>query len=95
MRIGGVTGWLRAAAVAHHHGLPVSSHTFGEISAHLLAVTATADWLEYLDHAGEILTEPLSIRNGQAIAPNRPGCGVEWDEDRLAGVVSLRRVAGA
>jgi mandelate racemase len=95
MRIGGVTGWLQAAAVAHNQTLPVSSHTFGEISAHLLAVTPTADWLEYLDHTGEILTEPLSIRDGQAIAPSRPGCGVEWDEERLAGLVSLRRVAGA
>jgi mandelate racemase len=95
MRIGGVTGWLAAAALAHSAGLPVSSHTFGEISAHLLAVTPTADWLEYLDHAGEILTEPLSIQDGYAVAPDRPGTGVAWDEERLAGLVSIRRVAAA
>jgi mandelate racemase len=95
MRIGGVTGWLAAAALAHSAGLPVSSHTFGEFSAHLLAVTPTADWLEYLDHAGEILTEPLSIQDGYATAPDGPGAGVEWDEERLSGLVSVRRVAAA
>ncbi|MBI3302147.1 MAG: hypothetical protein HYZ72_08750 [Deltaproteobacteria bacterium] len=36
MKIGGVTGWLRAAALAELAGLPISSHLFPEISAHLL-----------------------------------------------------------
>ena len=40
MKIGGVTGWLRAAALAESAGLPVSSHLFPEVSAHLLAVVA-------------------------------------------------------
>ena len=42
MKIGGVTGWLRAAALAQAASLPVSSHIFPETSAHLLAVTPTA-----------------------------------------------------
>lgn len=45
-KIGGVTGWLRAAAVAEPRGLPISTHLFPEVSAHLLAVTPTAHWLE-------------------------------------------------
>ena len=40
-RIGGVTGWMRAAALAHAHHIEMSSHLFPEISAHLLAVTPT------------------------------------------------------
>jgi mandelate racemase len=94
MRIGGVTGWVRAAALADSAGLPVSSHTFGEISAHLLGITPTAHWLEYLDHAGPILTHPLSIEDGHAVLDERPGSGVEWDEQRLAGLVTLRRICG-
>jgi mandelate racemase len=78
MKIGGVTGWLRAAEIAERAGLSVSSHTFGEFSAHLLAVTPTAGWLEYLDHAGEILAEPLVVRDGFALPSTAPGAGVEW-----------------
>jgi mandelate racemase len=83
MKIGGVSGWLRASALAEAANLPVSSHTFVELSAHLLAVTPTAHWLEYLDHAGILLTEPLRIHNGHAIVPDRPGNGLQWDEDRI------------
>jgi mandelate racemase len=84
MKIGGVSGWLRAAALAETANIPVSSHTFVELSAHLLAVTPTAHWLEYLDHAGILLTEPLRVRDGHAIVPDRPGNGLHWDEDRIS-----------
>jgi mandelate racemase len=83
MRLGGVSGWLRAAAIAGAAGVEVSSHSFGELSAHLLAVTPTVGWLEYLDHAGPILAEPLRVRDGHVIAPDRPGNGLEWDEDAI------------
>jgi mandelate racemase len=66
MRIGGVTGWLRAAAIANAAGLPVSSHAFPEFSAHLLAVTPGAHMLEYAGHAGDLLHEPLRVENGFA-----------------------------
>jgi mandelate racemase len=49
VKIGGVTGWLRAAALAESAGLPLSSHLYPEISAHLLAVSPTGHWLEYVD----------------------------------------------
>jgi mandelate racemase len=84
MRIGGVSGWLRGAALAESANLPVSSHAFAEVSAHLLAVTPTAHWLEYLDHAGPVLEEPLRVRDGYAFVPDRPGNGLRWDEDRIA-----------
>jgi mandelate racemase len=64
MRIGGVSGWLRAAALAEPRGIPLSSHLFPEISAHLLAVTPTCHWLEYIDWASPILAEPVKIEQG-------------------------------
>jgi mandelate racemase len=48
MKIGGVTGWQRAAALGLLKGIPLSSHLFQEFSAHMLAVTPTAHWLERL-----------------------------------------------
>jgi mandelate racemase len=83
MKIGGVTGWLRAAAVAEPCGLPLTSHVFPEVSAHLLAVSPTAHRLEYLDHAGPILEEPIKIEGGHALVPEGPGIGLEWDEDAV------------
>jgi mandelate racemase len=77
MKIGGVTGWLRAAALADAAGLPVSSHTFPEVSVHLLAVTPTCHRLEYLDHAAPILADPIEIVDGHALPPDRPGLGLE------------------
>jgi len=79
-RIGGVTGWRRAAGLAAERSVPMSSHLFPEASAHLLAVTPTCHFLEYVDWADAILAEPLSIIDGAAVIPERPGTGVVWDE---------------
>jgi mandelate racemase len=84
MRIGGVTGWLRAAAIAQAAGLPVSSHAFPEFSVHLLGVSPTCHMLEYAGHAGDILTEPIRIEDGHALPSERPGAGLEWDEEAVA-----------
>jgi mandelate racemase len=79
-RIGGVSGWRRAAKLAEQRKLPMSSHLFPETSAHLLAVTPTRHYLEYVDWADAILAEPLRISDGEAVIPERPGTGVSWDE---------------
>jgi mandelate racemase len=89
MKIGGVSGWLRAAALAQAAGLPASSHTFPELSVHLLGVTPTCHRLEHLDHAGPILTQPVRVRDGFALPPEGPGSGIEWDQAS----VSPRRIA--
>jgi len=78
-RIGGVTGWLQAAGIAATGGIPMSSHLLPEVSAHLLAATPTAHWLEYVDWADAILQQPLEIRDGAAMISDRPGAGLDWD----------------
>jgi mandelate racemase len=83
MKIGGVTGWLRAAALAHAKALQVSSHLWPEISARLLCCTPTAHWLEYMDWWNPILAEPLRVENGMAIVDDAIGTGVEWNEDAV------------
>jgi mandelate racemase len=83
MKIGGVTGWQRAAALAEAHGLPISSHLFPEISAHLLAVSPTAHWLEYVDWAEPILQAPLRIDNGAAVIAEVAGAGIEWNDEAV------------
>ncbi|MFQ5763999.1 MAG: enolase C-terminal domain-like protein [Rhodospirillales bacterium] len=82
-RIGGVTGWMRTAALAESAGVPVSSHLFPEISRHLLAATPGRHWLEYVDWAAPILDNPVRIVDGHAVVPNVPGTGIAWDEDAV------------
>ena len=79
-RIGGVTGWLRAAGLADASGCEMSSHLFPEVSAHLLAVTPTCHWLEYVDWATPVLEEPIKIERGRAILPGCPGTGLKWNQ---------------
>jgi mandelate racemase len=82
-RIGGVAGWQRAAALAAVHRIEMSSHLFPEVSAHLLAATPTAHWLEWVDWAEAIVEQPLVIDNGFAIVPDRPGNGLVWNRDAV------------
>ena len=80
MRIGGVTGWLRAAAIAGAAGIQMSTHLYPEFSSHLMRVTETAHWLEWQDWADPILAEPFNLVDGALVVPNRPGAGIEWNE---------------
>jgi mandelate racemase len=50
------------------------------VSCHLLAVTPTCHWLEYVDWAAPILTEPLVVKNSHVLIPSVPGIGMRWDE---------------
>ena len=79
-RIGGVTGFMRAAALAQGAGVEMSSHLFPEASCHLLAATPTSHWLEYVDWAEPILKNPLVLNKGFVEIPGRHGLGMEWDE---------------
>jgi len=84
MRIGGVTGWLRAAALADAAGIEMSSHLYPEVSAQLLAVTPSAHFLEYVDWATPILARPLQLRDGLAQPGEAPGVGLDWNDEAVA-----------
>jgi mandelate racemase len=83
MKVGGVTGWLRVAGQAEAASIPMSSHLFAEASAHMLAVTPTAHWLEVLDLGRAILAEPIEIVDG-AVTARGHGLGLTWDEAAVA-----------
>ena len=84
MRIGGVTGWLSAAALAAMVGIPMSTHLYPEVAAHVMRVTETAHWLEWQDWADPILKRPYAINDGALSIPDVPGVGLEWDETAVA-----------
>jgi len=84
MRIGGVTGWIRAAAIAGAAGVPMSTHLYPEVAAHVMRVTETAHWLEWQNWANPILQNPYSIVDGMLQIPDVPGVGLEWNENAVA-----------
>lgn len=83
MKIGGVTGWLRAADLAYTRGILLSNHLWPEISAQLLCLTPTAHWLEYSDWWNPVLAQPLQIHDGFTITEGIKGTGVDWNEDAI------------
>jgi mandelate racemase len=84
MRIGGVTGWMRAAAIAGAAGIPMSTHLYPEVAAHVMRATETAHWLEWQDWADPILERPYEIKDGLLHIPDAPGLGLEWNERAVA-----------
>jgi mandelate racemase len=84
MRIGGVTGWLRAAAIAGAAGIPMSTHLYPEVAAQVMRVTETAHWLEWQNWIDPILQEPYPVKDGELQIPDTPGVGLAWDEKAVA-----------
>ena len=82
---GGISVWMKVARLAEAHGLAVTSHGAHEVHVHLLAASPNAAYLEF--HAfglNQFMAEPLILRDGKAIAPDRPGHGIDFDWDALA-----------
>ena len=83
MRIGGVTGWLQAAAVADTAGLPMSSHLYPEVSGHLLG--SPRPGTGWSGRTGRTRCwPPFAVRDGLLQVPDVPGNGLYWDEDAVA-----------
>lgn len=83
VKIGGVSGWTKASAIAEQASLPISSHLYIEASANIMCVTPNAQYLEFLDFAGTILDEPAEVIAGTVTA-NKNGVGVSWSEQSVA-----------
>ncbi|MEK9659074.1 MAG: mandelate racemase/muconate lactonizing enzyme family protein [Chloroflexota bacterium] len=87
LRIGGVTGWMRAARAATREGVGVTAHLAPEISIHLLAATQNARYVEWLPATAPLFKRPLHMREGDLLVPEEPGLGMEWDEAAVRGAV--------
>jgi mandelate racemase len=84
MKLGGITPWLKVAAMAEVYAMPLSNHLFPEVSAQLMSVTPTASWFEWCDWAEPVLARHVELREGRIWPSMAPGIGVEWDEAAVA-----------
>ena len=82
-RCSGVTGWRRAAALAQEFGKPVTPHLFHEVSAHLLSAEPHGVWCEHMPWWECIIKEPMEFKDGNLILSDKPGLGLEWNDEAL------------
>jgi L-alanine-DL-glutamate epimerase-like enolase superfamily enzyme len=78
-RVGGVTEFLKVAALAEAYNVPVSSHLFSEMSLQLLGACSNATYLEHMPWFECLYCEELEVRAGMAVVPERPGWGFTFD----------------
>ncbi|MFF1829951.1 mandelate racemase/muconate lactonizing enzyme family protein [Paenarthrobacter sp. NPDC058040] len=83
-RVGGITQFLRLAALADERGLGLAPHFAMEIHLHLAAAYPTEPWVEHFDWLDPLFEERLETKNGRMIVPDRPGLGVTLSEQARA-----------
>jgi L-alanine-DL-glutamate epimerase-like enolase superfamily enzyme len=80
---GGVTVFMKVAHLAEAFNLPVTSHGAHDVTVHLLAAAPNRSYLETHGFGlDRYIVEPLTIREGKSIAPDRPGHGItfKWSD---------------
>ena len=85
MRVGGVSGWMKIAAMAEAWNLPLCSHIYKEMDIHLLAARPNSLMLEYFPQFSldNLLLEPLQVEDGYVYVPQRPGFGLEFSKEAI------------
>ena len=79
LRAGGVTQWMKIAAMAEAFNLPVVSHLIPEIHLHLIAAIPHGLTVEYMPWTLELFEETPAIEDGQIVVPQQPGLGLKFD----------------
>jgi L-alanine-DL-glutamate epimerase-like enolase superfamily enzyme len=82
-RVGGVTEWMKVAAMAEAWHLPMASHVFYEFSAHMVAAIPNGLIVEYMPWWDFIYKEPLPLKDGYIKIPDTPGFGLELNPDMI------------
>lgn len=83
MRTAGISNWMKVAHLAEAFQLPVTPHLFMEVSSHQACALPNAVWQEHQPWWEPIWKEPVDFRDGKIHIRERPGLGVEWDENAV------------
>jgi L-talarate/galactarate dehydratase len=83
-RVGGITPFLKVAALAEHAGVMLAPHFAMELHVHLAAAYKTEPWVEHFEWLEPLFNERIAIHNGRMQVPSRTGLGVSLSEQARA-----------
>jgi L-alanine-DL-glutamate epimerase-like enolase superfamily enzyme len=83
-RVGGITPFLKVAALAEHAGVMLAPHFAMELHVHLAAAYKTEPWVEHFEWLEPLFNERIEIHNGRMLVPTRTGLGVSLSEQARA-----------
>ena len=91
--VGGITEMKKVAAIAELYQVVIAPHnTKGPVgimaAAHVMAAIPNALIQEFITPSAipwrnDVLKEPLDIRDSALLVRDRPGLGIEFDDDAL------------
>ncbi len=82
-RVGGITEWMKVAAMAEAWNLPVASHVSHDFSAHLIAAVPNGLIVEYMPWWDVIYLTPPRVEDGYMEISAVPGSGLELNPEAL------------
>jgi L-alanine-DL-glutamate epimerase-like enolase superfamily enzyme len=82
-RVGGVTEWMKVAAMAQAWNIAVASHLFHDFLAHLVAAVPNGLVVEYMPWWDDIYLEPPKVVDGMMRISDKPGLGLELDRSAI------------
>ncbi|MHA6760706.1 mandelate racemase/muconate lactonizing enzyme family protein [Streptacidiphilus sp. PAMC 29251] len=82
-RVGGITPWLKVAHLAEAFNVQVCPHFLMELHVSLAAAVPNGRYVEHIPQLRAITEGQLEIIDGHAVAPDRPGLGITWDQDAI------------
>jgi L-alanine-DL-glutamate epimerase-like enolase superfamily enzyme len=78
-RVGGITQWLKVAAMAEAFNFPVVSHLAPEIQVHLVGAIANGLTVEYMPWSVRLFEDVPHPSQGLLAMPQGPGLGLSID----------------
>ena len=86
--MGGVTEFMKVAAMAQAHDLPIAPHGTQDVHIHLVSAIPNGLILEYYAGATDpmwdkMFKETLRVEDGFVRPPDRPGLGIELNDEAL------------
>ncbi len=82
-RIGGISNWLKVAHLAETFNVKVAPHFLMELHVSLASAVPNALYVEYIPQLRSITKGEIQIVDGMAMAPETPGIGIEWDDEKI------------
>jgi L-talarate/galactarate dehydratase len=83
-RVGGITPWMKVAAMAEAFNLPVVSHILPEVQAHVVAACPNGLTVEYMPWMLCLFEETPRLEKGMLVLSDKPGLDLRFDEKAVA-----------